>query len=59
MSEPSNDARDGLARELAELLAEWRKTCGLMGMRWTDRDAGAFIADAIAHRVFPPTGGSS
>ena len=46
--------RDALAREVADLLAEWRKTCGLMGMRWTDRDAGAFVADAIGHRVTPP-----
>lgn len=48
------DARDALAREVADLLAEWRKTCSLMGMLWTDKDAGAFVADALGHRVIPP-----
>ena len=42
---------EALALEIADLLREWRKTCSLMGMRWTDRDAGAFVAAAIAHRL--------
>ena len=40
-----------VAAEVTDLLREWRNTCRLMGMKWTDRDAGAFVAAALAHRV--------
>lgn len=42
------------AEEIGELLAEWRRTCVLLGIRWTDKDAALFVAAATAHRVAPP-----
>ena len=36
-----------LEQQIADLLAEWRKTCSLMGIKWSDQDAAAFIAAAL------------
>lgn len=40
-------------REIADLLSEWRKTCGLMGMKFTDIDAAKFIVGAGFSRPAP------
>jgi hypothetical protein len=42
-------------RELADLMAEWRKTCRQMGLRFTDRDAAEFIVSAGFGRAALPS----
>lgn len=43
-------------REVADLLTEWRKTCRLMGMAYTDIDAAKFIVSAGFTRPSPRSG---
>lgn len=51
-SDPRSSAeKERLAQEVADRLSEWRKTCSLMGMRWTDKDAAAFVAEGLAYRL--------
>lgn len=36
-----------LVQQVGDLIAEWRKTCSTMGLRWTDKDAAEFIAAGL------------